>query len=94
MNDNFKDSLNKIVSMKWSEDDFGQSKMKADYKKQLSNILQLDNFNNIHHGGASSMLLVVKLCILQTRTVKRSISFQEKSFLRNQRKKMMKKNIR
>lgn len=51
MNDNFKDSLNKIVSMKWSEDDFGQSKMKADYKKQLSNILQLDNFNNIHHEG-------------------------------------------
>lgn len=51
MNDNIKDSLNKIVSMKWSEDDFGQSKMKADYKKQLSNILQLDNFNNIHHEG-------------------------------------------
>ncbi len=51
MNDNFKDSLNKIVSMKWSEDDFGQSRMKADYKKQLSNILQLDNFNNIHHEG-------------------------------------------
>lgn len=37
--------------MKWSEDDFGQSKMKADYKKQLSNILQLDSFNNIHHEG-------------------------------------------
>ena len=51
MNNNIKDSLNKIVSMKFSEDDFGQSKMKADYKKQLSNILQLDNFNNIHHGG-------------------------------------------
>lgn len=51
MNDSIKDSLNKIVSMKWSEDDFGQSKMKADYKKQLSNILQLDNFNNIHHEG-------------------------------------------
>ena len=51
MKDSIKDSLKKIVSMKWSEDDFGQSKMKADYKKQLSNILQLDSFNNIHHEG-------------------------------------------
>lgn len=49
MNDSIKDSLNKIVSMKWTDDDFGQSKMKADYKKQLSNIKQLDNFNYINH---------------------------------------------
>lgn len=51
MKNNIKDHLNKIISIKWTETDFGLSKMKADYKRQLSHILQLDSLNKIHHEG-------------------------------------------
>lgn len=49
MSDNMKDHLKKIISMNWTETEFGPSKLKADYKKNLSKILQLDSFNNIQH---------------------------------------------
>ena len=35
--------------MNWTENDFGCSKLKADYKKQLSNIWQLDSLNKIRY---------------------------------------------
>ncbi len=46
-----KEHIDKLVSMEWSESIFGQSKMKADYKRQLSKVIELDTLNNIHHNG-------------------------------------------
>lgn len=46
---NIIDNLKQIVKMNWTENDFGCSKLKADYKKQLSNIWQLDSLNKIRY---------------------------------------------
>lgn len=35
--------------MNWTESDFGRSKLKAEYKKQLSNIWQLDSLSKVNH---------------------------------------------
>lgn len=43
------DNLKQIVSMSWTESDFGRSKLKAEYKKQLSSIWQLDSLNKLHY---------------------------------------------
>ena len=94
MNDNIKDSLNKIVSMKWSEDDFGQSKMKADYKKQLSNILQLDNFNNIHHEGREFYVASSEIMYIADKNGEEINFISGKIISKKSKKKMMKKNIR
>ena len=45
---NIRDKLNKIIKMNWTETDFGCSKLKADYKRQLSDIWQLDSLNKLH----------------------------------------------
>lgn len=39
--------LKEILALNWSEQEFGHSKLKADYKKQLFNIIPLDTLNNI-----------------------------------------------
>lgn len=46
-----KENIDKLVSMEWTESIFGQSKMKADYKRQLSKVIELDTLSNIHHNG-------------------------------------------
>ena len=46
---NIRDKLNKIIKMNWTETDFGCSKLKADYKRQLSDIWQLDSLNKLHY---------------------------------------------
>ena len=48
---NIKDNLNKIVGLNWTEADFGCSKRKADYKRQLAHVFQLDNFNKLNYQG-------------------------------------------
>ena len=44
---NIVDQLKEVVSLNWTDEDYGRSKNKADYKKQLSNIYQLDSLNYI-----------------------------------------------
>lgn len=48
---NIKDNLNEIVGLNWTEADFGCSKRKADYKRQLAHVFQLDNFNKLNYQG-------------------------------------------
>ena len=38
--------LKEILKLNWNEQEFGQSKLKADYKKQLYNIIPVDGLNN------------------------------------------------
>ncbi|QBX09745.1 hypothetical protein JavanS378_0007 [Streptococcus satellite phage Javan378] len=53
---NIIDQLKEVVSLNWTDEDYGQSKLKADYKKQLSNIYQLDSFNNIEHNKTKILI--------------------------------------
>lgn len=53
---NIVDKLKEVVSLNWTDEDYGQSKHKADYKKQLSNIYQLDSFNNIEHNKTKILI--------------------------------------
>ena len=53
---NIVDQLKEVVSLNWTDEDYGQSKHKADYKKQLSNIYQLDSFNNIEHNKTKILI--------------------------------------
>ena len=46
---NIRDKLNEIVRLNWTEADFGCSRLKADYKRQLSDIWQLDSLNKLHY---------------------------------------------
>ena len=46
---NIIDKLKQIVKINWTESDFGRSKLKAEYKKQLSNIWQLDSLSKVNH---------------------------------------------
>ncbi|HEM3442736.1 TPA: phage resistance protein [Streptococcus suis] len=39
--------LKDILKLNWNEKEFGQSKLKADYKRQLHNIIAVDSLNNI-----------------------------------------------
>ncbi|WP_303973772.1 hypothetical protein [Streptococcus merionis] len=41
------EQLKEILALNWNEKEFGQSKLKADYKRQLFNIIPLDSLNNI-----------------------------------------------
>ncbi|HFI0337601.1 TPA: phage resistance protein [Streptococcus suis] len=43
--------LKEILQLNWNEQEFGQSKLKADYKKQLYNIVAVDSLNNAWHNG-------------------------------------------
>lgn len=38
--------LKEILKLNWNEKEFGQSKLKADYKRQLYNIKEVDSLNN------------------------------------------------
>ena len=53
---NIVDQLKEVVSLNWTDEDYGLSKHKADYKKQLSNIYQLDGFNNIEHNKTKILI--------------------------------------
>ena len=53
---NIVDQLKEVVSLNWTDEDYGQSKHKADYKKQLANIYQLDSFNNIKHNKTKILI--------------------------------------
>lgn len=53
---NIIDQLKEVVSLNWTDEDYGQSKHKADYKKQLSNIYQLDSFNYIEHNKTKILI--------------------------------------
>lgn len=53
---NIVDRLKEVVSLNWTDEDYGQSKHKADYKKQLANIYQLDSFNNIEHNKTKILI--------------------------------------
>ena len=53
---NIVDQLKEVVSLNWTDEDYGQSKHKADYKKQLANIYQLDSFNNIEHNKTKILI--------------------------------------
>ena len=48
---NIRDKLNEIIRLNWTEVDFGCSRLKADYKKQLSDIYHLDSLNNLKYQG-------------------------------------------
>ncbi|HEM4558257.1 TPA: hypothetical protein U1Z51_002118, partial [Streptococcus suis] len=41
--------LKEILQLNWNEAEFGQSKLKAEYKKQLYNIVAVDSLNNAWH---------------------------------------------
>ncbi|HEM6272947.1 TPA: phage resistance protein, partial [Streptococcus suis] len=43
--------LKEILKLNWNEKQFGQSKLKADYKRQLHNVIPLDSLNNIWYEG-------------------------------------------
>lgn len=45
--------LKEILQLNWNEQEFGQSKLKADYKKQLYNIVAVDSLNNAWYNGKS-----------------------------------------
>lgn len=53
---NIIDQLKEVVSLNWTDKDYGQSKHKADYKKQLSNIYQLDSLNYIEHNKTKILI--------------------------------------
>ena len=53
---NIVDRLKEVVSLNWTDEDYGQSKHKAAYKKQLANIYQLDSFNNIEHNKTKILI--------------------------------------
>ena len=53
---NIIDQLKEVVSLNWTDEDYGQSKHKADYKKQLSNIYQLDSLNYIEHNKTKILI--------------------------------------
>lgn len=53
---NIVDQLKEVVSLNWTDEDYGQSKNKADYKKQLSNIYQLDSLNYIEHNKTKILI--------------------------------------
>lgn len=46
-----RDKLKQLIASDWSEDDFGLSKLKADYKRQLNNIYLLDSWNKFYYDG-------------------------------------------
>ena len=48
---NIRDKLNEIIRLNWTEADFGFSKKKADYKRQLAHIYHLDSFNKLKYKG-------------------------------------------
>ena len=48
---NIRDKLNEIIRLNWTESDFGFSKKKADYKRQLAHIYHLDSFNKLKYKG-------------------------------------------
>ncbi|MDG3141920.1 phage resistance protein [Streptococcus suis] len=43
------DDLKTLVDTDWKEAVFGKSKMKADYKKQIDQLVLLDEFNKVHY---------------------------------------------
>lgn len=43
--------LKEILQLNWNEAEFGQSKLKADYKRQLYNIVAVDSLNNAWYNG-------------------------------------------
>lgn len=43
------DQLKTLVNTDWKEAVFGKSKMKADYKKQIHQLVLLDDFNKVHY---------------------------------------------
>lgn len=45
------ENISNIVRTNWSEEDYGISKNKADYKKQLHSVYQLDSMNKIYHNN-------------------------------------------
>lgn len=51
-----KEQIGKLLGMEWHEADFGQSKLKADYKKQLYQVIELDSLNHIHYQGHSAFI--------------------------------------
>lgn len=45
------EDISNITKINWNEKDYGISKNKADYKKQLHSVYQLDSLNKIYHNN-------------------------------------------
>ena len=66
---NIRDKLNEIIRLNWTEVDFGFSKKKADYKRQLAHIYHLDSFNKLKYNGEEITIYVHYGCKRKRRKV-------------------------
>ncbi|HFI0292917.1 TPA: phage resistance protein [Streptococcus suis] len=75
--------LKEILQLNWNEAEFGQSKLKADYKKQLYNIVAVDSLNNAWYNGQTVFIPDNRIMYIteQKGTTKKYISaaFEKKS---------------
>lgn len=56
MLEEFNRNLKTIISSDWTESEFGLSKHKADYKRQLHTIIALDFLNRVHYRGETDTI--------------------------------------